>query len=114
MTLGAKAAPSRWGTVSFSMTPHEGSPASIAVNVSVDFAQPAGSQVHVPTLMVRVRDATHGGNATIASATVVGGAGADCEVAEVRARTEIVVVRPTALAIKTEAMTHCELSVKFT
>ena len=107
VTIGAKRAPSRWGTVNFTMAPQA---ASVAVTVAVDFVQPAGARVHPPTLMLKVRAAT--ATDAIKSATVTG-ASTDCEIIEVRPDAEIVVVRPTAAAAKAMAVKECAISVLF-
>jgi len=109
VVLGAQRAPSRWGTVNFTVAPQ--ADATTVVSVAVDFVQPTDARVRVPTLMVRVRAPIAG--ATIVNAVVSNGASADCNVAEVRSDAEIVVVRPSAAAAKSMIMSSCSITVSF-
>jgi len=50
VTVGATAAPSRWGTVSFGVVPGTGAASPTMISLAVDFLQPKGAQAHPPTV----------------------------------------------------------------
>lgn len=114
VVIGAKGAPSRWGTVTFAVVPNSTARTSL-VSLDVDFTQPAGARVHTPTFMVRVRDPRPGsGSRNVTGAVASHPAGQpDCEVVDVLTGDDVVVVQPSPTAVSASAVTMCHLTVHF-
>ena len=108
VVFGVRAAPSRWGTVSYAVHAQDESSGNITVTLGVDFSHPPGALAHPPTLMVRVRDPS--GTKKLLDATTTS---QDCEIAGVDGPGEVVEVRPTPRAVNKQRIDQCDVVASF-
>ena len=115
LAFGTSRAPSRWGQVSFTVSPpsplsgSEHANATTSVALAVDFAAPHGANARTPTIVLRVRDPN--GKAKLIGASVR--AHDDCEVREVTGDAELITLVPTAEATKAMAVRQCVVLARF-
>ena len=110
--FAASNAPTRWGSVSFSINATEKTNAVVSViqlKLSADFAQPEGTNMTTapPELNVRIRDPTGKGRRLVATAEV----GSDCGIAAVLQSAEMVQVAPPSG--KADQIASCTIRVQF-
>ena len=101
--FGVVNGPTRWGNVTFSVSPQVDSVTN--VRIAVDFRAPVGAVQHSPVVHVRIRDT--GGLKVLSSATV--SPLAKCLVKSVSSDREQVTIAPLA----TDTKIDCTISAKF-